>query len=141
MLLIVNDSRAGEFSSRPVLFEPVGCTTYYSLLTTPSNFALLRHLSLQCIVMSKPKPAPDDWRRMGQERVLHGVTLVRRAYQPSRPSWDHDHCEFCHAKFSMADVDHKNGFATADGYRWVCVECFADFREEFAWVVADADAE
>ena len=83
------------------------------------------------------KPTPDDWRRQGQESYLKGVTLVRRSYRryPRNPSWDHDHCEFCWAKFMVEDypdVLHE-GYATEDDYHWICETCFADFRDEFEW--------
>jgi len=42
---------------------------------------------------------PNDWRLMNQERYLKGVTLSWRAYVPANPTNDHDHCEFCQAKF------------------------------------------
>ena len=78
-------------------------------------------------------PPPDDWRRQGQERYLRGVRLVDRAYHPFRPDWEHDHCEFCGAKFSLEEGDLHRGFSTSDGYHWVCPSCFQDFREEFGW--------
>ncbi len=81
----------------------------------------------------------DDWRRQGQERYLSSVVLVRRPYRlyPKDPAWDHDHCEFCGAKFSLLDApDHlKEGYATEDDYRWICPTCFEDFAEEFKWTV------
>ena len=80
-------------------------------------------------------PAPDDWRRQGQERFLSGVRLVARSYAPTRPDWDHDHCPFCSAKFSTRDGDLGAGYATEDGYYWICPACFADFRGEFEWIV------
>ena len=83
------------------------------------------------------RPAPDDWRRQGQERYLSGVKLVARAYRPYRPGWEHDHCEFCGAKFSCHEGDRKSGYSTEDGYHWVCAECFADFRDEFGWELGD----
>jgi hypothetical protein len=82
---------------------------------------------------------PEDWRRRGQESYLAGVVLVRRAYRPppSNPDWEHDHCEFCWAKFMPGGVHDslRVGFATVDDYHWICEPCFADFREEFGWRV------
>ena len=89
--------------------------------------------------------APDDWRRMGQERFLpSGTTFARRAYRPYSDSWDHDHCEFCDVKFTAADVGTREdvlteGYATTDDhahgaeYHWVCDRCFRDFADEFGW--------
>ena len=63
----------------------------------------------------------DDWRLRGQEAYLKGVELVRRKYRRygNNPNWDHDHCEFCWVKFSVADSDSLNdGYATLDDYHW-----------------------
>lgn len=82
-----------------------------------------------------------DWRRRGQEKYLKWVTLVHRPYRQyqKNPSWDHDHCEFCWAKFSLMDgPEHlKEGYATIDDYYWICPDCFADFKDEFLWVVKE----
>jgi hypothetical protein len=81
----------------------------------------------------------DDWRRMGQEAYLAGKAFRRRSYEPFRPGWDHDHCEFCSRKFFVGAGGHAEdlakGFATEDAYHWVCEPCFEDFREELAWTV------
>jgi hypothetical protein len=84
--------------------------------------------------------ADGDWRLTGQEGYLRGVTLVRRRYRRYRknPEWDHDHCEFCWAKFMIEDypgVLHE-GYATLDDYRWICDRCFDDFKELFDWKLA-----
>lgn len=91
----------------------------------------------------------DDWRRMGQEASLPpGTRLVRRPYHPPRPSWEHDHCSFCFVTFmapeeatQAADKEVRTeGYATTSeskpgtDYEWVCLDCFADFAEEFGWV-------
>jgi hypothetical protein len=89
---------------------------------------------------------PTDWRLTNQEKYLMGVTLVRRQYRryPKNPEWDHDHCEFCGATFMVedaGDVLHE-GYSTLDDYRWICDQCFQDFKERFVWrVVEDSDAE
>ncbi len=87
---------------------------------------------------------PSDWRRQGQESYLKGVTLVRQPYcqYAKNPDWDHDHCEFCNAKF-MATKEHgvlHSGYSTEDQYRWICGACFEDFREEFEWKIASLKA-
>jgi len=59
----------------------------------------------------------NDRRLQGQERYLTGAALDRRQWQPIRPGWDHDHCEFCWTKFGAAEVPnavHEGGL-TADG--------------------------
>jgi hypothetical protein len=79
--------------------------------------------------------ADDDWRLFGQENYLQGVTLYRRVWTQTRPHWDHDHCEFCFAKFMAEGGDYAEGYTTADEYHWICVPCFADFRARFGWQV------
>ena len=81
---------------------------------------------------------PDnDWRLTGQERFLAGVTLEWRSYQPSRSASDHDHCEFCGAKFMIgSDPDTLHaGYTTLDGYHWVCELCARDFVDRFEWTL------
>lgn len=82
-------------------------------------------------------PAPDDWRRQGQHKFLTGVVMIRTAWEQYGPDWDHDHCDFCWAKFSIHDDDLKYGWTTEDQYHWVCDECYNDFKYEFGWVVAE----
>lgn len=79
-------------------------------------------------------PGPDDWRRQGQERYLQGMSFRWTAYRPPRPSWDHDHCEFCGAKFMQLPAEGilTEGFASEDGDRWICAPCFHDFADELA---------
>ncbi len=53
--------------------------------------------------------------------------------------WDHEHCEFCWAKFMAADTSSdpstlSEGYVTEDE-KWICDDCFADFRDEFNWSV------
>jgi hypothetical protein len=67
---------------------------------------------------------------------LSGVTLTRKKWIVLTPDWDHDHCEFCLAKFGDADwADCREGWTTPDECRWICDTCFADFRERFHWIV------
>ncbi len=79
----------------------------------------------------------NDWRLTNQERYLRGVTLVRQRYAPANPENDHDHCEFCFAKFMVSGEDGSllEGYSTLDRQRWVCSECFNDFSSRFAWRV------
>jgi hypothetical protein len=85
--------------------------------------------------MKRSPPKPDDWRRQGQDRFLKGRRWSLQTYQAYREEWDHDHCEFCGAKFSLADEDLHRGYVTDDSYHWVCESCFADFRDEMGWMV------
>jgi len=88
-----------------------------------------------------PRPrvvSPDDWRRQNQEQVLLAAQLRRGPWRQYSPEWDHDHCEFCTAKFSAREGDLKSGYSTLDDYFWICETCFEDFREEFGFVVRSA---
>lgn len=79
-----------------------------------------------------------DWRLQGQEAYLKGVRLRWRHWVQEQEGWDHDHCEFCGAKFGAAEPGEsvlKAGYNTSDGYRWICEPCFGDFRPSFGWVV------
>ena len=62
--------------------------------------------------------------------------MVRRRYRPYSETWDHDHCEFCRAKFMLAEGELQEGYCTTDEYRWICEPCFEDFRGEFRWTLA-----
>lgn len=82
----------------------------------------------------------DDWRLQGQEKYLKGATLSWKRYVRPSESWDHDHCEFCWAKFMDSETPDtlKEGFATADN-RWICPRCFADFGDLFGWLVTNPE--
>jgi hypothetical protein len=73
----------------------------------------------------------NDWRLQGQEKYLKGETLFYRQYADRKTKTDHDHCEFCWAKFSDESDDLKAGYTTEDDYRWICDKCFDDFKEMF----------
>ena len=82
-----------------------------------------------------------DWRLSGQDRYLKGVELRRQKYRhfPDNPKWDHDHCKFCWAKFSLddgPDIQHE-GYCTLDEYHWICPTCFGDFQGSFEWRVVE----
>ena len=57
--------------------------------------------------------------------------------EPTIPNWDHDHCEFCWGKFSLADGDEHEGYTTEDNYLWICPACFCDFEAMFDWDVRE----
>lgn len=87
------------------------------------------------------KPDMDDWRLTGQEDWLKGVKLLFKPYQRYSATWDHDHCEFCYAKFSLRPGDLSEGYTTEDQYRWICSPCFNDFRESFGWIIVTETTE
>ena len=42
-----------------------------------------------------------DWRLQDQDKYLKGVSLNLKKYIKYCDARDHDHCEFCWAKFSL----------------------------------------
>jgi hypothetical protein len=79
--------------------------------------------------------SPDDWRLTNQERYLLGAKLHWSLWTRPRDEWDHDHCEFCWAKFmeeNLPEMLHF-GYTTPDRYYWICKECFEDFKDHFQW--------
>jgi hypothetical protein len=83
-----------------------------------------------------PPGAVDDWEEVEPPHV-----------------WDHDHCEFCgvtfdeHAKVVARPASDRR--VVTEGYlvvesadespRWICEECFDDFKDEFRWSVTDTN--
>ena len=81
----------------------------------------------------------SDWRLQGQEKYLKDKTLHFIKYSDRKTKTDHDHCEFCSAKFSDNDIDDLHtGFSTLDDYRWICETCFNDFKEIFNFKLSDS---
>jgi len=91
--------------------------------------------------MNDIKVPSGDWRRQGQEKYLVEAVLVHRPYsqRPNNPDWDHDHCEFCWAKFALFSGPDilKEGYSTEHDDHWICPACFEDFRVEFKWTVKE----
>jgi len=83
--------------------------------------------------------AEADWRLTNQIDYLKGKTLRWKHWVAPRPSWDHDHCDFCMQKFAEEDVADavQEGYTTEDDYHWICGGCFNDFRELFEWKLVD----
>jgi hypothetical protein len=82
--------------------------------------------------------ADHDWRLTNQLSYMKGATLSWRTWERPSETWDHDHCQFCGAKFmerAGPDIELA-GYMTEDEHeRWVCKQCFEDFREMFEWRV------
>jgi hypothetical protein len=87
----------------------------------------------------------SDWRweNLQGETQLRGAALRRMKYSEYRPGWDHDHCIACWTKLAEFDdpaehIEHE-GYATTEDYirgaeyDWVCVKCFADFKDKMGW--------
>lgn len=76
-----------------------------------------------------------DWRLRNQKNYLQGARLRRRPYAPPTADWDHDHCEFCMARFSLRAGDLGEGYVTEATEHWVCPACFDDFMTDFQWTL------
>jgi hypothetical protein len=88
-----------------------------------------------------------DWRLTPDHELFRGAGFTRKPWYAVREGWDHDHCEFCWAKFGephRREERLQEGYTTAGplskpptergpDYHWVCVRCFEDFRERFGW--------
>jgi hypothetical protein len=73
--------------------------------------------------------------------VAHGCGFISTPWRQTRARWDHDHCEFCGAKFADAEwAEVREGWTAPTEYHWICDQCFRDFRERFAWKVVSMSA-
>ncbi len=80
----------------------------------------------------------NDWRLFReQDKYLHGSNLIRQQYQSHDPMNDHDHCEFCMAKFGMGSDELHWGYSTIDKKIWICSQCFEDFKKKFEWIIIE----
>jgi len=79
----------------------------------------------------------NDWREMGQERYLKGISLTWKKYTATPENEDHNHCEFCFKKFMeiVGEDILTEGYASKDNKHWVCKQCFTDFKEEYKWKI------
>jgi hypothetical protein len=86
----------------------------------------------------------DDWRLGNQADWLQGVEVRRTEYKQPSKEWDHDHCEFCWAKFTEHPYSEEPtlqvGYVAGQFNHWICEKCFGDFRERFQWRVIDDDS-
>ncbi len=79
----------------------------------------------------------NDWRLTNQRNYLYRAALKKADFK-AVPHNDHEHCEFCFEKFGLEEGCLKSGYCSLDGYRWICGDCFRDFREQFEWSLEDA---
>ncbi len=77
----------------------------------------------------------NDWRLTNQMNYLFRAILIKDSDVKGSTS-DHDHCEFCWIK-SVENNISRPGYYTKDRYRWICKQCYEDFKEMFAWDVED----
>ena len=67
----------------------------------------------------------NDWRITNQMNYLFRARLIKTTFSESSHS-DHEHCEFCFAKFGNAEGLLQSGYCTLDKYHWVCSSHFCD---------------
>lgn len=60
----------------------------------------------------------NDWRITNQMNYLFRARLIKTTFSESSHS-DHEHCEFCFAKFGNAEGLLQSGYCTLDKYHWV----------------------
>ena len=73
----------------------------------------------------------DDWRLRGQEKYMMNMKFHFATYPVDEDETEHDHCEFCWQKIGYGNDAIKEGYVSSDNYRWVCENCFSDFKEKF----------
>jgi hypothetical protein len=82
----------------------------------------------------------NDWRLQQQDKYLLGVALYFKKYSERRSKTDHDHCEFCWTKFSDSIPNClTQGYTTIDEYRWICEQCYNDFKADFKWATSQGN--
>lgn len=80
----------------------------------------------------------NDWRLTDQAKYLYKKILYWQNYQAYSETWEHDHCEFCWAKFTEENQseDLHAGYTTQNQYYWICETCFNDFCNLLQWQVS-----
>lgn len=71
---------------------------------------------------------------------LHNKTLRYMVYPDTGIRGDHDHCEVCWTRFSIYEGDEHSGFYEEDRCRWICKECYNDFKDLFGWKLENPEA-
>jgi hypothetical protein len=95
--------------------------------------------------------ADGSVREVADPDLLPPRDAVQQVEPPGK--WDHDHCDFCWAKFMAADYPPEQrewrsrhpeiltaGYTPAGNNQgplrvWICRECVEDFRGRFKWTV------
>ena len=80
------------------------------------NNGFYQEVSAQALNHTELFPDMKDW--LEGEKIQH--------------LW-HDHCEFCWDKVTT-DTECEF-YRTEDWHRWICKECFNDFKDKFHWTV------
>src|SRR4051794_21017312 len=113
-------------------------------------------MGIQLVWHEWSAPPPGRAWRLADGSVMQSRTSSAEppsgAVEEIKPTeWDHDHCDFCWAKFmdtSRFDEEWRKarpdvldaGYTPAPpnpgfGNAWICPQCFEDFRERFAWTI------
>lgn len=69
---------------------------------------------------------------------LRGANLKWQPYKMPKPTWDHDHCEFCWAKFmepGSEDTLHEGYYCKSED-TWICSKCYEEKKAEYKWQVS-----
>ena len=77
----------------------------------------------------------DDWRIMGQEGYLLDKELLYIQFDRSICIEDYDQCEFCWKCFDEDKDQIQYAYFEPIGKKWICQDCFNDFKEYFHWTV------
>lgn len=81
--------------------------------------------------------------RIGPIKHLRGQSFKWKKYYQHSPTWEHDHCAACWAKFILAEGGLDRGYAVSADYKhgedsaWVCKQCFGELREAMNWKVIE----
>ena len=73
----------------------------------------------------------------GEELVRRGVTHKRNLEKGRIHHIWHEHCELCWEKALTSKC--FTFYCTKDFQRWICQECFNDFKDNFSWTVKPGD--
>ena len=73
----------------------------------------------------------DDDERLYHFGIGRGSKMTWVRYADLGTS-DHHHCEVCWAKFTELEGNYqREGYATLDGGRWLCRDCFDEVKDHF----------
>lgn len=80
----------------------------------------------------------EDWRLTGQEEYLDSAELISvspKEYIDKKAGNDtlHEHCEFCMS--TVCFNSNTKWYTTKDHYRWICQDCYNDFKDRFCWKI------
>ena len=73
----------------------------------------------------------------GEEWVRRGVTNKRYLEKGRIHHIWHEHCELCWETSPVYKC--STSYCTKDFQRWICQECFNDFKYKFSWTVKPGD--